>query len=400
MTETKRANLVPLYTVIICLVALANGFSDVLLSNFFSDAYSITAEQRGFIEIPREIPGILAAFAIASLSRLGDIRISVIAQLLSFIGILTLGLTTPQFYVMTAILFVFSMGQHMFMPLTDTIAMSISGEKNIGTTLGKFKGISTAFSLIAALLVLVGFRTGFFSFKTQIKSIFVIAALLFLSAAVLMAVLAKKANTLNRIPDRPKLFLKKKYKYYYILSVMQGVQKQVVLVYAPWVIIELLGRGADTTAMLLIISSVCGMFFMPFLGRCIDRFGLKKMLYADAISFIVVYLAFAFIVYHLYVGNFATTGLAAIATFCVFIFDRMSSQMGIVRTVYLKRIADDPADVLPTISLGITLDHIVAISCAYISGIIWMTYGPHIIFIMAASLSLVNLAVARLVTVE
>lgn len=225
MLKENKTSLVPLYIVIISLIALATGMSDAILSNFFKDAYNVTAQQRGFIEFPRELPGILASFAIASLARLGDIRITLVSQCLSCIGILTLGLTTPQFYVMTAILFVFSLGQHIYMPLTDSIAMSISEGDNIGTVLGKFKGISTIFTLLASVIVFVGFKTAFFSFTSDPKLVFVLAAILFFIAVLLLAELSKRAKNQNRIPDRPKLIIRKQYKFYYILAVMNGVAK-------------------------------------------------------------------------------------------------------------------------------------------------------------------------------
>ena len=400
MTKIKNLNLVTIYIVIISFISLALGLSDAVFSNFFKDAYDVTASQRGFIEIPREIPGIISVFIIASLSRLGDIKITIISQILAFIGITLLGLTTPEFYVMTGVLFIFSVGVHVYMPLCDSIAMSIVPSENMGTALGKFKGISTFFSLIAAVIVFIGFKFEFFTFKSDFKLIFIISGILFLCATALLYVLSQKAKLQNRVAEKPKLIFKKKYIYYYILAIMNGVQKQIVLVYAPWVIIEILGKGADTMSLLLIASSLCGIFFIPYVGRCIDKFGIKNMLYADAISFIVVYLAFAFITYNLHTGNYSTTGIAVFFTFLVFVIDRMSSQMGIIRTIYLKNIIDDNSELLPTISLGITLDHIVAIICSYLSGLIWMIYGPHIIFILAASFSLVNLTVAKLVKIK
>lgn len=398
--KIKLNSLVSIYIVAIVLIALGVGFSESVFSNYFKDAYDITAEQRGFIEIPRELPGVISIFIIASLARLGDLRITMISQFTSFIGILILGFTTPEFYVMTFFVFVYSLGQHVYLPLVDSIAMSITTSENLGTALGKFKGITTASSLVAAIVVFFGFRTGIFSFEGEIKWIFILAALLFLLASITLNLLYVKAKEQNRVPEKPKLLVKKKYKYYYILAVMNGVQKQIVLVYSPWVIIEILGRGTDTTAILLIISSLCGIFFMPFIGRCIDKFGIKKMLYVDALSFILVYVSFAYIVYNLHIGVFSITGFACYVTFLVFIFDRMSWQMGIIRTMYLKTIVDDKSDILPTISFGVAIDHIVAIACSYLSGMIWVTYGPHVIFILAASLSLINLAVAKLVKID
>ena len=76
------------------------------------------------------------------------------------------------------------------------------------------------------------------------------------------------------------------------------------------------------------------------------------------------------------------------------ILDRMSTQMGLIRTVYLRTIAVTPADVTPTLSLGLSMDHVVSILCAYAGGIVWTVAGPQWLFYLAAALSLVNLWVA------
>ncbi len=389
---------VKIYIAAIAMVALGNGLSDTILANYFKDAYQIDAMQRAFIEFPRELPGILTVFVIAILARFGDIRIAVLAQVTSMVGILILGITTPNFYTMTAFLFIFSLGVHMFMPLQDSIAMSIMSslkDVKVGTALGTIKGIGTAFSLLASLIVFLGFRFGIFQLEEEIRWIFVLAGIILGSSAVLLFLLLKKVPP--GIMSKPKLMVKKKYTYYYILAVMHGVQKQVVIVFAPWVIIEILEQGADTISLLTLISALAGIAFLPFLGVCLDKFGIRKMLYADALSFILVYLAFAYMTYQLSVGNYAKTGIAAIITFAIFVIDRMSSQMGFIRTVYLNTIIDKQEELLPTISFGICLDHVIAISCSLFSGWIWMNLGAHYIFILAATFSIINLIIARIV---
>lgn len=393
--KLKLTNYTTIYMVAVALIALALGFSDVIFSNYYADAYEITATQRGFIEIPREFPGIIAIFVISFLSRFGDIKIASFAQVLSMVGILILAFFKPSFYTMTAVLFIFSLGTHVYLPLQDSLALSVMAKDgNIGSKLGKVKGLSTIFSLIASFTVFVGFKFGFFSFTSDVIVVFVIAGVCFFFATLLLTSLAAKVP--GGSTSKPKMVFRKEYKYYYTLAIMHGVQKQIVIVYAPWVIIEMLGQGADTTAFLIMLSSICGVFFLPFLGRCLDRFGLRTMLYADAISFIAVYLAFAFMAYNFYVGNFKTTGIAMFVTFGIFVIDRMSSQMSMIRVVYLNKIAVDKKEVLSTLSLGISLDHIVAITCSFVSGLIWTYFGPHYIFILAASFSLINLAVAKI----
>lgn len=80
-----------IYYLIIAFTALGLGLSNDVISNYFKDAYNITAYQRGLIEFPRELPGVLVIVIIDSLSMFSDIRIAMVAQLLSIIGIVTLG---------------------------------------------------------------------------------------------------------------------------------------------------------------------------------------------------------------------------------------------------------------------------------------------------------------------
>ncbi len=175
---------------------------------------------------------------------------------------------------------------------------------------------------------------------------------------------------------------------------MWGVQKQIMIVYGPWVLIDILNKRADTLAILGIIGSFIGIFFIPALGRWIDRFGIKKLLYADALSFILVYFVYGLLSAGFASGSLATIGIPVFLAYMLFIVDKMSTQMGMIRTIYLRSIALKTSDITPTLSLGLSLDHTVSIICAYLGGIVWTLWGPQYIFFLAASLSLVNLYVA------
>ncbi len=398
MQKSNYKRMMLLYLIAASCIAIALGLGDSIMANYFDEAYHITVEQRAFIEFPREIPGILAIAVIAWLSRWGDVRLAVLSQVLCATGLFTLAFFTPSFTFMCALLFVFSMGTHIYLSLQDSLAITLlsqNSEEGTGRGLGNIKGWITACSLPPSLLVFFGFRTGFFSFSTPIKLPFVLAGVCAVIAAVLFVFLVRDTQQIDRV--KPKLVLRKKYIYYYILAIMNGAQKQVFLVFSPWVIIRLLERGADTIALLLMISAVCGMLFLPFLGRCLEKYGMRAMLYADALSYIGVYLLFAFLVYGVYIGKFSTTGWAALLICATFVLDRMSSQMSFIRSIYLNQIAPDKAEVTATLSFGIALDHVVAIGCAFFSAYMWTTYGPHVIFIFAASLSLVNLLIAKIV---
>lgn len=383
------------YFVIIALTAFGQGLSGDVISNYFKDAYNVTAYQRGVIEFPRELPGLILIFVVAALSFLSDIRISIIAQIFGIAGITVLGLFTPSFAVMLIFIFINSMGMHMFMPLQDSIGMSLIKDDNIGRRMGQYKGVYTGFAMLASILVYIGFKAGFFSFTTQIKWTFILSAIILLFALIFLIVL-QRTEKINDIHNQKKInfIFRKEYKYYYILVIMFGVQKQMMIVYGPWVLIEILNKKADTLAVLGIIGSLIGTFFIPAVGKWLDRFGIKTILYADAISYIGVYFLYGLMSAGFVSGKLALIGIPVILTYILVILDKMSTQFGMVRTIYLRTIAVDPADITPTLSLGVSMDHFVSITCAYLGGIVWSVWGPQYIFFLAAALSLVNLYVA------
>ena len=390
-----------LYMAVIALVALGNGFSDSILANYFKDAYHVDAVQRGFIEFPRELPGFLCALAIAALSALGDIRASMVAQILSVIGLTVLGLFTPAFGVMLIFLFFYSSGIHLFMPLSDSIGMSLAEPDRIGKRMGQYNAVKQAVGFVAAIVVFFGFRLGWFSFSTQIKLPFLIAAVCFALAFAALVLLDRRAGHAHPKQKRKfRLVFRREYKYYYMLTVVRGVQKQIAFVYGTWVIVDLLSKGADVTAMLSIVSSFLCIFFMTALGRWMDKFGIKKMMYVDALTFISVYVLYGLVVMGLNAGSLPSVGWPVLMVYALFILDRMSMQIGMVNAIYLRSIALDEDEVTATLSTGVSLDHIVSILAATAGGFVWQYWGSQWVFFIAAFLSLINIAVAWLVKPE
>jgi len=384
-----------IFFIITILLGLAMGMSDQFLSNYFYDAYGISTSERGLIEIPRELPGLLCLVVIGAGSFLGDIRLAIIAQGLSIVGIMALGLLTPPFNIMLIFLFINSLGNHMYMPLNNSIGMSlVKNQSQLGRRLGQYSSVSTAFSMIAFMIMFFGARIGWFSFTSALKLPFIIAAVLLMVVFVLFIVLKR------HLPHQPiterkfKLVFKKQYKLYYILATVFGVQKQIMIVYGPWVLIKLLKLDLSTMALLYMAGSFVGIFFLPFLGKSLDKFGIRKLLFADALSFIGVYLLYAFFSAGFSTGFLQTSGIVLIFTFGLFIIDRMSTQMGLVRVAYLRKIIIDPKDLTPTLSTGTSMDHVVSITAAIACGFMWETIGPQYVFIFAALMSFVNLFVA------
>ena len=383
-----------MYLILISAVALGNGLSDAVYSNYFKEVYHVTSLQRGFIEFPRELPGLLCALVIGVLGFLGDVRTALIAQICATIGVALMGFFTPVFGIMLIFLFINSMGMHLFMPLSDSIGMSLAEPEQIGNRMGQFSSVRAVFSLIASLLVFFGVRYGFFSFNTKIKIIFLVAAVAFFCAILMAALMVSKVKPVKKTSRRMKLVFRKQYRYYYLLTVLKGVQKQIAYVYGTWVIVDLLLKKADTLAVLTIVFTSISVIFLSKLGKWMDRFGIKTMMYLDALTFIIIYIIYGFVVWGIVDGKLPDHGWAVIFVYILFILDRLSMQIGMVNSIYLRSIAVDPEEVTSTLSTGISIDHFVSILAAATGGYIWSTWGSQWVFFFAAAFSLGNLYVA------
>ena len=393
MTDKQKQNLI-FFFIVIAAINMALGFSDSLFSNYFKEVYSVDGYGRGLIEFPRELPGVLCFFLVSSIAFLGDITIAIIAQALAAVGLTLIGFITPSFGIMLIFLFTSSMGVHLYMPVRDSIGMALAEPEKVGKRMGQYAGVRFACLMVSGIAVFFLFRFGVFSFSNDIKWTFVVSAIFYVIALLLLIKLKHNVGQVRSTRRKFKLIFRKEYRYYYVIAIVFGVQKQVMLVFGPWVLIETLSQQVDTIVLLGIIASMLGMFFMPLLGKWIDRYGVKKLLFVDAISFIGVYLCYGLLCQSFASGALATIGFPVIMTAALFVVDRLSSQMGIIRTIYLKSIAIKPSDITPTLSLALGMDHVVSIIVGVTGGLVWVTLGSQYIFYIVAVLSLVNLFVA------
>jgi predicted MFS family arabinose efflux permease len=168
-----------------------------------------------------------------------------------------------------------------------------------------------------------------------------------------------------------------------------------MIVYSPWVLIELLGFRADTMSILAVIGALIGIFFLPVVGKWIDRFGVRKVMMVEAFAFLLIYMAYGLLSRWVGGAAAAPAGIMMLLVYLLNIIDRMTAQFGMDRAIYMRQIAAAPEDVTPSLSLGMSIDHVLAIAGATVCGVIWQQFGPEYVFILAGALSLLNFFVAR-----
>jgi predicted MFS family arabinose efflux permease len=368
-------------------LAMGVGYSifDTTFNNFLNERFTLTGFERSFLEAPRELPGLLVVFVTALLWFLCSRRLGGVAMLLGVAGALLIGFASPTYTIMVFFLFVYSMGQHLFMPVAQTIGMELAREGKTGQRLGQLNAIRNLAAVFGSFVVFVGFRYLGFKFDHT----FILAAVMFMIAAYLMFSMKRQ------VAQPPKTYLKlhREYRLYYFLAVLYGSRKQIFITFAPWVLVNILNQPTQILAQLFFIGGVIGIVFQPLLGWTIDHMGERFVLASEAILLIFVCAGYGF-------AKFLFPEGTAFLIICgCFLLDQMLMSVSMARSTYMKKIALRPEDIQPALTTSVTIDHIFSISVALLGGLIWNVFGFQYVFALGAVIAAINFAAAMQVKI-
>ena len=367
------------------LLGIGTNIFDSIFNNFLDERYMITPFQRSFLEFPRELPGFLVVFVSAGLSFLCSRRLSAVTMLLSLVGVLLIGFLAPTYAWMTLWLFVYSLGQHLYFPLSSTIGMELARDGRVGQRLGQLNAVRNAAMIVGSLLVVVGFRYLNFKFEAT----FILSAIAFFLASLMLFSMKK----VQRQPARTFLKLHKEYRLYYALITISGARKQIFITFAPWVLVTIFHQPTQIIASLLLAGGVIGILFQPILGAVIDRYGERFVLSTEAVILVFICFGYGFS------KSWLPENIAFIVVCACYLLDQMVFSVSMARATYIKKIAVVPEHVQSTLTAGVTIDHIFSISAALLGGLIWDAWGFQYVFLFGAILAVINFFVASRVRI-
>jgi predicted MFS family arabinose efflux permease len=356
------------------------GFSqsivDSTFNNFLNETFFINNLQRGLLELPRELPGLLTIVVSAILFFLCSRRQAALANILCAFGILFIGLFSPSFSVMLIWLFIFSIGQHLFIPLNQSIGMELAVKGETGKRLGQFSAVANVAMIIGSFAIFIGFKFLNLNFKMS----YIVAFLGFITVAVLISMMKKD----EPVSMRMKFQLRREYKLYYWLTVLYGTRKQLFLTFAPWVLVTVFKQKTEILATLLTIGGVIGIFSKPMLGKAIDKLGERFILTAEAAILVFVCIGYGFS------KSIFSETTAMFIVFACYILDQMLIAVSMARATYLQKIAVKPEDVTQTLTMGVSIDHIFSIFLAVFGGFVWIKWGYQYVFLLGAIIAVIN----------
>jgi predicted MFS family arabinose efflux permease len=355
----------------------ASGIFTATLNNYLAEIHHLGAEARGWLELPRELPGFLIMFvAGAMLTVFRETQMAAAAMLLTALGAVGLGYLAPTHAALVVFIVIWSLGDHIIFAVEGPIGLKLAQGGKEGRRLGQFGGARNLGTIVGVGVIFVLART----LGDRYSLFYAIAAGSALVAGVLYAGLDVGRGD---APSR-RLVFKKKYRLFYVISALFGIRKQIFLAFGAWVLVEIHGVPVSTIALLYFIAATLGVVFRPLLGEVVDWLGEKVVLAADELLLLGICLTYAF------AGEVFSGDGVLFALYAAYILDIILFALRVARTTYLKKIADDPADITPTISMGITIDHAVAMTLPILSGYIWEAYGFQWVFILAGAIAFVG----------
>jgi predicted MFS family arabinose efflux permease len=269
---------------------------------------------------------------------------------------------------------IWSLGDHIIFAVEGPLGLKLAKAGGEGRRLGQLGGARN-------LGVILGVGTVWLLAKTlgdRYDLFYLVGGL----SAMLAGVMYLRLTIGKHDPPSRRLVYRPEYHIFYAISALFGIRKQIFLVFGTWVLVSLHDVPVSTIALLYFLASALGVLLRPLLGDVIDWLGERTVLAADEILLLIICLIYAF------ASDVFAAPWDLRILYGAYMLDHILFALRVARTTYLKKIARDPADITPTISLGITIDHVVAMTLPVLSGYIWERYGHQWVFLLAGAIAL------------
>jgi MFS family permease len=367
LNQDQRARASRLLAIVTFLASIVINIPQTISPNFFRDEIGMDGALNGYLIAIREVPGFLLIFVAALLLRQGLARATAISLFVAGVGYC---LFAPANTFMALIIptLVSSIGYHSWLQLQDALGLSLAKHGEEGTVLGRFRSIGFAGTIVALLGTLALFwalqRVSGDLRAVQgpwLRGLYVATGICAFLGAVFIVRFPVSANDRAMAKAAPRITWRREYKLYYWLSFLDGSRMQIYFAFAPFVLVEEFGVDVLTLTKLLTVAALINWATGSHIGKLVDRYGERRMLTIGYTLHLAVFLGFAlskniWLLYLTYLGyNF------------LFLFS-------IGTTTYLRKICR-PADLAPSLAMGISLSHLTAIVVPLIGAQVWSRFG-------------------------
>ncbi|MBQ7169904.1 MAG: MFS transporter [Synergistaceae bacterium] len=374
----------------LAVIGLAYGLYKAVLDNYLAEIVSMSQFDRGVSEFFRELPGFLLVFILALLYECSAEKIFKAGALIMLAGMLMQSVIPANRVLVTAAVFVYSLGEHMQFGMRSTLALEYSQTGRGGAALG-LQNAAYQFGTLAGYIV-VALVFGFLAGKMSLYRPVFVASSAIIAAGLIISL--KMTGQSGHEHTVTRFYFRRKYFKFYMLEIFYGARKQIFFTFGPYLLVLFYGAGAMAISILFALSAIATFVFSPIVGRIIDRFGYKIVMIMDTLILVIVCFFYGF-AHHIFPKD-----IAFIVCCVNYVLDAVISLASMASNVYVQDLSDTPEEVKATISTGVSVNHLITILIALFGGWIWQVMGIETLFMMSAVFGLFNSAYAATVNAE
>ncbi|KIX11166.1 MFS transporter [Dethiosulfatarculus sandiegensis] len=363
------------FFLLVMAVTCATGFQGwrTIYNNFAVEQVGITGQENGIIQGMREIPGFLSFLVIYVLLFIKEHHLAAVSVLIMGMGVAFTGVL-DSFGGLLFSTMVMSFGFHYYETVNQSLTLQHFSSTQTPLVLGRVRSAN------ALANITVGISVIGLSYVLDYSAIF--GLLGGLVAVVGLGAYFSNPSPKETTPQQKKFILRSRYKLFYALTFMAGARRQVFVAFAVFLLVQRFSFSLQEIAVLFLINNVINFFVAPMVGKAINRFGERTVLSVEYSMLIIVFLVYAF-----------AQSKAVVAA--AYVLDHIFFSCSIAIPSFFRKIAD-PGEVAPSMAVGFTINHIVAVIIPVIGGLVWMV-DYRIPFVGGAVLAGVSLYLARLV---
>jgi len=346
-------------------VSFALGIYESTYTNFLVGDLNIDAFQIGAMESIREIPGLLSAVTVGSMLRFPQPLLAGFSLLVFSFGIG--GFSTVDSWGQAVLWsLTWSIGFHLWSPLSSSITLGLSDQKKEGKRLGQISSVASVAGMIAMASVVI-----FSSLMVmQYRMFFVAAGIVSVIGGLMVFRVPPTAKTL----EKARFVFRRRYGVYYALSFLEGARRQIFLTFAPFALVKVFGLDVTMVALLMFVSRALAFLSSPYLGKLVDRVGPRTMLKLSYILMIGDLLGYA------YVRNVPLLLALYLLNSVLMVISMIS------RTTYINGISSSD-DLTPSLAMGQTMDHVAAVTLPLTGGVLWEIFGYEATFLIGVAVA-------------
>ncbi|MEE4166389.1 MAG: MFS transporter [Desulfocapsaceae bacterium] len=345
-----------------------------LFDNFAVHVVGLDGYHVGLLQSVREIPGFLSLLVVYMLLVVKEHRLSAISILVLGAGVSFTGLF-PSFYGLVFTTLIMSFGFHYFETTNQSLTLQYFNKTTAPVVFGKLRSIAAASNILSGLAIFA--LSPFLNFV----HLYLLFGILIISASIWALTRDPVDTTL--VPQHKKMILKSKYWLYYALTFMAGARRQIFMAFAVFLLVKKFSYTVPEVAALFLLNNCINFFLSPFIGRCIVRYGERRVLTIEYGFLVLIFIAYGLVDSKIIAGM-------------LYIADHIFFNFAIAIRTFFQKIAE-PRDIAPSMAVGFTINHIAAVFLPALGGLLWIV-DYRLVFFAGALFSLISLILVQFIS--